>query len=274
MMSVWSRSNLKFREKLPQLLVITVIAIAVGIIVLDTLEDMLIEGSAFAGTPVAMLLNAMVSFTLNVTAIVQSWGYVGLFVAMALESSSLPIPSEVILPFAGYLVSQGLLNFWLAVLISTLAGLAGSLIDYLIGLRGMSMLAKRSSLRSLLYSKGRMDTAEKWFDRYGAPFVFLSRMLPGFRTLISFPAGAVKMSLSKFIAYTTAGCLIWDVILIYLGVYVGDSWRKVAGVARYLIIAAAVAFIVVLAVFLIRRRKKVKKRESSFNKCFDQQELS
>jgi membrane protein DedA with SNARE-associated domain len=258
---LWSRSNLKLREKLPQLLVLGIIAIVVAIIVLDTLEDMLIEGSTFAGTPVVVLLNAIVAFTQGVTATVQSWGYVGLFVAMALESSSLPIPSEVILPFAGYLVSQGLLNFWLAVVVSTLAGVAGSLIDYFIGLKGMSVLAKRSTLRSLLYSKGRMDTAERWFEKYGAPVVFLSRMVPGFRTLISFPAGAVKMPLSKFVAYTTAGCLVWDIVLIYLGMYVGVSWREVAGVAHYLIIATAVAFIIVLAVFLIRRRKNLKQHE-------------
>jgi membrane protein DedA with SNARE-associated domain len=264
MMSVWSRSNLKFKEKLPQLLVITLTTIVVAIIVLDTLEDMLIEGSTFAGTPIAFLLNTIVTFTQNVTATVQSLGYVGLFVTMALESSSLPIPSEVILPFTGYLVSQGLINFWLAVLISTLAGVAGSLIDYFIGLKGMNMLTKRSTLRSLLYNKGRMDTAERWFKKYGTPVVFLSRMVPGFRTLISFPAGAIKMPLSKFIAYTTAGCLIWDVVLIYLGVYVGANWREVAGVAHYLIITAAVAFIIVLAVFLIRRRKN-SKHESSFS---------
>jgi membrane protein DedA with SNARE-associated domain len=269
-----SRNNLKFREKFPQVIVIAITAIVIAIIVLDTLEDMLIEGGTFAGTPVAILLNAIVAFTQNVTATVQSWGYAGLFVAMALESSSLPIPSEVILPFAGYLVSQGLLNFWFAVLVSTLAGVAGSLIDYFIGLKGMSMLAKRSTLRSLLYSRGRMDTAERWFEKYGAPVVFLSRMVPGFRTLISFPAGAVKMPLSKFTAYTTAGCLVWDAVLIYLGVYVGANWREVAGVAHYLIIAAAVAFIIVLMVFLIRRRKHLKWHESSFNMRFDQQELS
>jgi membrane protein DedA with SNARE-associated domain len=200
------------------LLVITITAIVVGIIVLDTLEDMLIEGGTFAGTPVALLLNALIAFTQGVTASVQSWGYVGLFVVMVLELSSLPIPSEVILPFTGYLVSLGLLNFWLAVLISTLAGVAGSLIDYFIGLKGMNMLAKRSTLKSLLYSKGRMDTAERWFKKYGALAVSLSRMVPGFRTLISFPAGAVKMTLTKFIAYTTAGCLVWNAILIYLGV--------------------------------------------------------
>jgi membrane protein DedA with SNARE-associated domain len=264
-----SYSNLKLRDKSPQLLVLTIIAIVVAIILLDTLEDILIEGGAFTGTPLAVLLNAIAAFTQNVTAIVQSWGYAGLFALMALESSSLPIPSEVILPFAGYLVSQGLLNFWVAVLVSTLAGLAGSLVDYYIGLKGMSVLAKRNTLRNFLYNKGRMDTAERWFKKYGAPTVFLSRLVPGFRTLISFPAGAVKMPLSKFIAYTTAGCLFWDIILIYIGVYVGASWREVAGVVHYLIIAVAIVVLMMLVLFLFERRKNLKQQESSFSSRFN-----
>jgi membrane protein DedA with SNARE-associated domain len=257
------------RERLPLLLISAIIAIVVAIILLDTLEDTLIEGGAFTGTPVAVLLNAIVAFTQNVTATVQSWGYAGLFVLMALESSSLPIPSEVVLPFAGYLVSQGLLNFWLAVSVSTLAGITGSLIDYQIGLKGMSVLTKRNTLRGLLYNKGRMDKAETWFEKYGAATVFLSRLAPGFRTLISFPAGAVKMPISQFTAYTTAGCLVWNIILIYVGAYVGASWRKVAGVVHYLIIAIAIAILIALVLFLITRKKNLKQPESSFSSRFD-----
>jgi hypothetical protein len=131
-MPMASYGNLKLRDKSQQLLVLTIIAIVVAIILLDTLEDTLIEGGAFTGTPLAVLLNAIVAFTQNVTATVQSRGYAGLFALMALESSSLPIPSEVMLPFAGYLVSQGLLDFWVTVLVSTLASLAGSLVDYML----------------------------------------------------------------------------------------------------------------------------------------------
>ena len=254
--------NLKLREKLPLLIVVAVIATGSAIILFDTLEDVMIEGGAFAGTPLAVLLNAIVMFTQNVTSTVQSWGYAGLFVLMAFESSSLPIPSEVILPFAGYLVSQGLLNFWVAVLVSTIAGLAGSLIDYYIGLKGISMLANRNTLRGLMYNEGRMNTAERWFKKYGGLTVFLSRLVPGFRTLISFPAGAVKMPLSKFIGYTAAGCLVWDILLIYVGVYLGASWREVAGVAHYIIITVAIAVLIVLVILLIKRRKNLKKNRS------------
>lgn len=258
-----SYSNHKLREKSPQLLVLTIIAIVVAIILLGTLKDTLIEGGTFTGTPLASLLNAIVAFTQNITVAVQSWSYAGLFALMALESSSLPIPSEVILPFAGYLVSQGLLNFWLAISVSTLAGIAGSLIDYYIGLKGLSVLAKRNTLRGLLYNKGRMETAERWFEKYGAPTVFLSRLVPGFRTLISFPAGAVKMPLSKFIAYTTAGCVAWNALLIYIGLYLGANWREVASTAHYLIIGSLAAILMVFVLFFFRRKERDPKAQNS-----------
>ncbi len=254
MVPITSFNIRKLREKLPLILIAAMVAIAGAIVLLDTLEDMLIEGGNFAGTPLAELFNAIIIFTENITGTVRTWGYAGIFILMTLESSSLPIPSEVILPFAGYLVSQGLLDFWATVLVSTVAGLAGSLIDYFVGLKGMNVLAKRDRLRSLLYKEGRLEMAESWFRRYGSPMVFLSRLLPGFRTLISFPAGAMKMPLSKFVAYTTAGCLVWDVILIYLGMYVGANWRNVTGIVRYLIIAIVVALVVVLVLFVVSRK--------------------
>ncbi len=146
MVPITSFNIRKLREKLPLILIAAMVAIAGAIVLLDTLEDMLIEGGNFAGTPLAELFNAIIIFTENITGTVRTWGYAGIFILMTLESSSLPIPSEVILPFAGYLVSQGLLDFWATVLVSTVAGLAGSLIDYFVGLKGMNVLAKRDRL--------------------------------------------------------------------------------------------------------------------------------
>ncbi len=254
-MPVAVRNNRPTKEKLPLFLVSLVVAFVVIIIFLEILEDTLIEGGS-ATAPIAEVMNTIFQFTQNVTGIVQSWGYVGLFVLMALEASSVPIPSEVILPFAGYLVSQALMDFWLANLVATVAGVFGSVVDYWIGLKGMGTLIRNDTLRSLLYNRGRMDTAQRWFDKYGAWAVFLSRLVPGFRTWVSFPAGAVKMPLTRFIAYTTVGCVLWDTVLIYIGVVVGSNWRSVAGVAHYLIIVTAVAVLIALALFLIRRRKK------------------
>lgn len=249
------RSLVRLKGKAPQLLVLAFVAFVILVILLDTLEDTSIEGASFKGTPLDALLNAVTMITQNVTATIKSWNYVGIFSLMLLEASSLPIPSEVILPFSGYLISQGHLNFLITILVSTLAGTTGSLIDYYIGMKGITLLARRKVLDKLLFDKTRLEMAERWFNKYGTFAVFLGRMIPGFRTLISFPAGAVKMHLTKFIAYTTAGCLMWNAFLIYIGVYMGANWREVAGVSRYIIIGFLTAVLLALIVFLIRRRK-------------------
>lgn len=254
------RSLERLKRKAPQLLVLAIVAVVVGVILLGTLEDTLIEGGTFRGTPLDVLLNAVVMLTQNVTATVRSWSYAGIFLLMLLESSSLPIPSEVVLPFAGYLVSLGQLNFWLTILVSTLAGISGSLVDYYIGKKGMNLLARRKALSQLLFNEARLETAERWFSKYGAPTVLLSRMVPGFRTLVSFPAGAVKMPLAKFIAYTIAGCLGWNALLTCIGVYVGANWPEVAGISHYLIIGLLVAILAAFIVFLIRRKKGAQAR--------------
>jgi membrane protein DedA with SNARE-associated domain len=254
--------KISLKGKTPQLLLIGIIAIAVAIILLETLEDTVIEGGSFAGTRLAIILNAIIALTQGVTATVASWGYAGIFLFMLLEASSLPIPSEVILPFSGYLVSTGQLNVWITIMVSTLAGLAGSLIDYYIGMKGTDILSRRRILDKLLFDKKRLELAAAWFTKYGVFTVFLSRMIPGFRTLVSFPAGAVKMSLWKFVAYTTGGCLVWNAFLVFVGVYLGTNWREVASISRYLIIGVVAAILVVLAVFLIRRKSRTLRKSS------------
>jgi len=244
------------KGKAPQLLLIALVAIAIVIVLLDTMEDTLIEGGSFTGTPLATISTAIITLAQGATTTVSSWGYAGIFLLMLLEASSLPIPSEVILPFSGYLVSIGQLNVWIIILISTLAGIAGSLIDYYIGMKGTNLFARRRVLDNLLFDKARLEMAATWFDKYGAFAVFLSRMIPGFRTLVSFPAGAVKMSIRKFVAYTTGGCLVWNAFLVYIGVYLGSNWRAVAGISRYLIIGIVAAILVALVFFLIRRKNR------------------
>lgn len=247
------------KRKASWLLLLAIVAIVILVISLETLEDTLIEGGTFTDTPLALLFNFIILLAQNVTATISSWGYTGIFFLMLLEASSLPIPSEVILPFAGYLVSQGQLDFWITLLVSTLAGIMGSLIDYYVGLRGVNIFTQRKILGRSLLSETRLKTAERWFKTYGVFAVFLSRLVPGFRTLVSFPAGAVRMLLPKFLIWTTIGCLVWNALLIYVGMYLGKNWREVAGVAQYIIIAFAIAILIVLLVFLIRRRKRNQK---------------
>ncbi len=241
-----------FIDKKPQLLAIAIGIIATLIVLSDTLEDTLIEGTPSIGTPLAQIAGIFFAVTQNITATVTAWGYLGIFLLMLLESSSVPLPSEVILPFSGYLVSQGRLMFWLIVLVSTLAGVAGSLIDYCIGMKGMIWLTHHRSLRFLL-SKKSLDAAERWFIRYGAFAVFINRLMPGFRTMISFPAGALKMPLLKFTACTAAGCLVWDALLIYLGLYASVNWRQVTINSRYIIIGVLISIVVAFIILLLKR---------------------
>ena len=140
----------KLRRKAPQIIAATIIIILTVYISFEFLEDVLVEGTSLTSGP---LVSAIASFTRDVKNTVASWGYSGIFGLMVLESSSLPIPSEVVLPFSGYLVSIGQLNFWETVLVATIAAIIGSLIDYYIGLKGFEALAKRRVLGRVLFSR-------------------------------------------------------------------------------------------------------------------------
>ncbi len=250
----------KFKRKGPTLITIALAIALIVYILFEIIEDVLIEGAPWNSGP---LIGALANFLGNATATVSSWGYGGIFGLMLLESSSLPIPSEVILPFSGYLVSTGALNFWGTLAVATLAGIAGSLIDYLIGLKGVEVLTKYRLLGRAVFNEEQLKTAAGWFTKYGTVMVFLGRLIPGFRTLISFPAGAVKMPLAKFAVYTTAGCIIWNGLLIYVGYYLGTNWQEVAGVSHYLIIAAVAAFVLIAVVYLVIRRKRHRKAQAA-----------
>ena len=108
-------------------------------------------------------------------------------------------------------------------------------------------------------SNDQLAVASHWFYKYGSVMVFLGRLVPGFRTFISFPAGAVKMSLTKFVAFTAVGCLIWNTILVYVGYYLGSNWAEVAAVSHYLILAVIVVAAIGVAAYLLVRRKRQKR---------------
>lgn len=253
----------KLRKNAPKLIIAAIAIALVVYILFEILEDVFIEGAPMTSGP---LIGAIIALTHNVTSTVKAWGYSGIFILMLLESSSLPIPSEVILPFAGYLASTGQINVWITLLLATIAGLAGSLIDYYIGLKGVESLTKHKILGRMLLTTNQLDTVGNWFRKNGALTVFVSRLIPGFRTTFSFPAGAARMPLTKFIVYTTAGCLLWNAILIYLGWFLGKNWTEVAGISRYLIIASVAAIVIVIALYLVRRHKKIQKQKTTIKK--------
>jgi membrane protein DedA with SNARE-associated domain len=152
-----------------------------------------------------------------------SYGYASLFALMALESASLPVPSEIVLPFAGYLVSIGEMNFWAAVLVSTTASITGALVDYYLAIwLGRPFVVRL--LKAVRLHGVALDRAERWFARSGQWTVFAARFIPGLRTIISLPAGLFRMRIGPFVAMTLAGCFAWSLILVYAGSLAGASW--------------------------------------------------
>ncbi len=152
----------------------------------------------------------------------SKYGYASLFALMALESASLPIPSEVVLPLAGYFVRVGVLNFWVAVGVSTAASLAGALLDYFLAAwLGRPFVV--ALLKLFRLHRGALDRAEAWFGRSAQWTVFAARFVPALRTVISFPAGLFEMNITRFFVMTTAGCLAWSVVLIYAGFLAGSA---------------------------------------------------
>ncbi len=252
-----STQRLGWLKRNTPLLIFVAFALCLCVYVLfELLTDTLVKGLPLTSSP---MISSFISFTRDVTRTISSWGYGGLFGLMVLEASSLPIPSEIILPFAGYLVFRGDFVFWLALAVTTVAAVIGALIEYYIGLKGIQILTKYRILGRFMVSESQLRVAAGWFKKYGVAMVFLGRMIPVVRTLISFPAGAVRMPLVKFGVYTGAGSLIWNALLIYGGYYLGTKYSEIADLSDYLIILTAVALILAGTVVLVKYYSRKKK---------------
>jgi membrane protein DedA with SNARE-associated domain len=158
--------------------------------------------------------------------VISKLGYAGVVFLMILESAAIPIPSEIIMPFTGFLVYQGRFNLWLAVLAGAVGNVIGSIILYYIGKYGGRPLILKYG-RYILISHRDLDWAERWTTKYGSLGIFFSRVLPVIRTYISFPAGVVKMNIYKFIIYSFIGAFIWTLFLTYIGVTWGEHWEEI-----------------------------------------------
>lgn len=167
--------------------------------------------------PIFLASNAS-SLYASISALIAAHGYISVIILMAAESASLPIPSEVILPVTGFFVHNGTLNLYLAIIASLVGTFIGITIDYYIAYF-LEKDVVYKHLKTFHISKERMDNFQKWFDRNGSFAVFIIRMLPIARGLISFPAGFARMDLKKFYLYSLLGSLIWNVALIGFGYY-------------------------------------------------------
>jgi membrane protein DedA with SNARE-associated domain len=171
---------------------------------------------------VARIIEILSSF---IVAVISALGYSGIVLLMAIESACIPLPSEVIMPFSGYLVYTGRFNLWAVAVAGAVGCVLGSLIAYWVGLRGGRRLIEKYG-RYVLLSSHELDIADRWFAKYGEVIVFASRLLPVIRTFIAFPAGVARMNLKRFVIYTFAGSLPWCLGLAYVGQKLGEQWNK------------------------------------------------
>jgi len=186
--------------------------------------------------------------------------YLVLTALLVLENLFPPIPSEIVLPFAGALVSDGGMGYLGAVLAATAGSLIGALILYAIGRYGGRPLIYRYR-RVLRLSEAQLDRADAWFDARGVWIVLLGRLVPGVRSIVSIPAGASEMPLGLFVALTTIGSAVWNAALIGAGWALGDNWEEAAAVVDdfktvvYVLVAVSIA---ALAAWFLRRRARTR----------------
>ena len=194
--------------------------------------------------------------------IMMALGYPGIFLVMLLECVFPPIPSEVIMPLAGFLVSQGEFNFWGVMLAGTLGSLVGALLLYWLGAWADEVILRkwvRKHGKWIQVSETDIDRAENWFAKHGQSVIFFGRMIPIIRSLISIPAGMERMSMWKFILYTALGSIIWNFLLTYGGILLGENWEQIIGwldIYQNVVLVILAILGVLFIIWLIARRRK------------------
>ena len=188
---------------------------------------------------------------------IADWGYVAVAVLMAAENACIPIPSELILGFAGFLIFSGELSFGPALLAGMVGGLAGSILAYVVGhYGGRSFVDKYGHY--ILSKPSHVDVAQRWFDKYGLKAVFFSRMLPVVRTFISLPAGFAHVDMKRFLICTIAGSLPWTALILFAGVTLGKSWEIMLAIGHEasLVFVGVCAVVIAVAYLRYRRNRK------------------
>jgi len=169
-------------------------------------------------------------FVENLTNLISSYGLLAVFVLMTAESALIPIPSEITMPFAGFLAGIGTMNFWVAVSVGAFGNLVGSLLAFWLG-KKMGEEWIRTAIKKwgkwLLIHEHDFDKSLSWFQKYGQGITFGSRLLPIVRTFISLPAGIANMNLPLFATLTFIGSFLWSAFLAYLGLKLGQNWLSI-----------------------------------------------
>lgn len=196
-----------------------------------------------------MLSGLLSKIAAIIIATISASGYLGVTLLMAIESACIPLPSELIMPFAGYLVHTGRFNLWIVATAGAIGCNLGSIVAYEIGYYGGRPMVERFG-RYILLNKHDLEVAEKFFLRYGAAAIFIGRLLPVVRTFIALPAGIGKMPRVRFHIYTFLGSWPWCLALAYIGMKLGDHWDTLGKYFHRFDIVIAVLLIAGIAFFL------------------------
>ena len=204
------------------------------------------------------ILGVLATFTIWV---ISSGGYVGIAILMAIESACIPLPSEIIMPFAGYLVSTGRFDLYLAATAGAIGCNLGSIVAYEVGKRGGRPMAERWG-RYVLIGPGELDAADRFFARWGSAAVLIGRLLPVIRSFIAFPAGVARMRLVPFHVYTFLGSWPWCFGLAWVGMKLGDKWDsdpRVKAAFHQADLAIALALVALAALYIWHRVNGIRK---------------
>ncbi len=193
------------------------------------------------------------------TNIIETLGYGGVFLLMIGESMILPVPSEAVMPFAGFLIFSGEMSWFAVMFWSTLGSLVGSGLSYFMGSYGGRVFVLRLG-KYFFLNEHHLQQTEKFFAKYGIKTVFISRFIPVVRHLISIPAGVAKMNLWKFSFYTLIGATLWNGFLTYCGVILGAKYDVIKGYSKYLDYLIVVVLFIFLSHWVF---KQIKKRNGS-----------
>lgn len=187
----------------------------------------------------------------------ETYGYAAMFIAMVLENANIPIPSEIVLGFAGYLIAQGVFDMTTTMIVGTLAGIVGSVLSYYWGEYGGRPLLLKYG-KYILFNEHKFQLAENLFNKYGGAAVFIGRLLPGVRTFISFPAGIARYPMGKFLLWTVLGTIPWTILLVYLGKVLGEHWQDLIAYNHEFLIITAIGLVLGAAFLWFKYKKNIK----------------
>jgi membrane protein DedA with SNARE-associated domain len=202
------------------------------------------------------MLENIASWIIN---IISTLGYPGIILTMAIESALIPLPSEIIMPFSGFLTTTGRFDLWLVALSGAVGNVIGSLVAYAIGYYGHEKLVRRFVRKwgkFILITEDELDYTEKLLNKYQDLVVLGSRVLPGIRTVISLPCGFAKLPLGRFIVMTFIGSFIWSLILAYIGVVLGQNWHSIGPIFHKFDAAILIAIGITAGWYIYYKLKK------------------